>query len=1727
MILLIFIFLFSISVVSAEEIVDETNGLTVDNDMSIANEEIAVEHDGMLGADSDSEIISANKEWYVNGSKANDGKGTIDSPFNNLESAINNVGDGQTIMIASGTYSGDKNKNFQISKNNVSFVSYGDGNAIFDGQNDGYFAYVNNSANLKGLTFANYAMGAISMGSGVVSDCIFLNNTVNYLFNDTAYYIFINNMARVLSNDELNVFNDTVTFSSAISMGSGVVSGCVFSNNVAKYLFNYTAKYIINGTETSIFNDSAIFASTIAMVSGNVSDCVFSNNSAKYFFNNTIDNISNSTVFHVFKNMLIFGGDIAAVSGNVCGCNFSSNPVKYLFQDTVSDVKSTRVFHVFNDTVIFGGGIAMVSGNIADCIFSNNDITYDFYFTTTEIVFNDSVGFGGDVVMVSGNVGSCIFSNNSVTYLFENYAHLLDYGAATFGGAISVGSGVVSDCNFSNNAATCITIDTSAHLYNNTATFGGAISMGSGVVSDCIFSNNSAISGGAVSMGSGVVSDCIFSKNNAVYGGAVYTDVSLSVENDMEINNCNFTNNAAYCGGSIYLDKINYNISNCMFIDSNASLIGGAVYSWDTKSKIKDSSFINCRSQYGGAIITLYSNLNLNNIVFANCSAFAFGGAIYKKYGKLICTGSEFSNNYAYYDGGAVYLSHSQSSISSNIYNTSFNDNYAIYGGGAIHSLSDIVILDDFTNSMINSDSNFNGFVETNYLNSFLDLGNYTMVVANTSNYDGNLPSHFSLVENGWDTFVKNQGMLPTCWSYANIATIETALLKATGVSYDLSEGNFKNIIAKYSDYGVNRRPNSGSSSAVYAFGYFSGGFGPVLETEDPTSVSGFSPILRNSFLIDNFGIAAKPKFLDNNEVEIREIKEAVIKYGAVRVGITFKSDNNTTDGIHFYNPNSGANHAVAIVGWDDTIPAEYFPNNCPGDGAWIVKNSWGTNSGINGYRYVSYYDKSIATGSNYYIVFNNTIRYNRIYQYDYFKVDYCSTKSANSWYKNIYTSVSNEDLCAFSTYFDDSIAWESSVYVNGELKHTQNGKSPGKGYYTFNFDKAIPVFKGDEITIVLKVNSEKIPYTDKTKVNTLPCGEGVSFSSVDGKKWTDMDKKVACLKLFTQFRYGSSISIQPVGDAFYGDSVLVNFDVENITTINYILKNSNGDTISTGNNVTSNSIEFSNLGVDNYTLTLINENGTYDGCSASATFSVLPASSLITINPIGEIVYGNTINVSFNVLNRTNVSYSVITKKGDKIIDYASVESNVIVLPALDVDDYIITIDNSGSVNYAGDVKSADFSVIKAEPVMIVLANPISVGEDAIIVIGGLADATGNVTAAVNGKTYVALVKDGNVTIIIPDLAAGNYKVPVTYSGNGNYNSVTKEVNIAVEGNESVIITALDVTKYFKGSERFVVSVSDNQGNPLANKTVTININGATYTRVTDANGSAGIALGLNSGVYNVKSAVGNDSVNSVVTILSTVNGTDVVKMFRNDTQYYATFLDSKGNFLADGTTVQFNINGVMYDRKVSGDKGQAKLNINLNQGTYVITAMNPVTGEKAANSITVLAKLTENKDVTKYYRNGTQYAVKVVGEDGKTVGAGKTVKFNINGVFYERTTNESGIAKLNLNLQPGDYIITAEYEGCMVSNNITILPVLNATDISMKYRDGTQFKANLVDGQGKPYAGQNVTFNINGVFYNRLTDSSGQAKLNINLLPGEYIITSSYDGANIANKITVESWD
>ena len=399
---------------------------------------------------------------------------------------------------------------------------------------------------------------------------------------------------------------------------------------------------------------------------------------------------------------------------------------------------------------------------------------------------------------------------------------------------------------------------------------------------------------------------------------------------------------------------------------------------------------------------------------------------------------------------------------------------------------------------------------------------------------------------------------------------------------------------------------------------------------------------------------------------------------------------------------------------------------------------------------------------------------------------------------------------------------------------------------------------------------------------------------------------------------------------------------------------------------------------------------------------------------------------------------------------------------------------------------------------------------------------ASGDVVFTVNGKDYSAKVNSGKATYTLNNLAVGSYSAVAKYKGDVNHKeSSSNSVKFTVE-DVKIEVSAPDLTKYYNGPERFVVTVKEDY-KAVVGKNVTINLNGRSYIRTTDSDGQASMAINLNSGKYKITTEYGGIKVYSTVTVKDTVISKDFTKIFRNDTQYYATFVDSQGNVLKN-TPVRLNINGVYYTRTTS-DQGIAKMNINLNPGTYILTAENPASGEQHTTVITVLPSIVENHDLTKFYKNESKYTLRILGGNGKPVGEGVIVKLNINGVFYERKTNATGYMNMNINLPPGTYTVTAEYNGLRASNTIKVLPTIQTKDLYMKYRDGSKFEAKILDDKGKPYAGQSVTYNINGVFYNRISDDNGIARLNINLQAGQYIITTTFNGLNEANKVTISS--
>ncbi|WP_296797475.1 putative glycoside hydrolase [uncultured Methanobrevibacter sp.] len=250
--------------------------------------------------------------------------------------------------------------------------------------------------------------------------------------------------------------------------------------------------------------------------------------------------------------------------------------------------------------------------------------------------------------------------------------------------------------------------------------------------------------------------------------------------------------------------------------------------------------------------------------------------------------------------------------------------------------------------------------------------------------------------------------------------------------------------------------------------------------------------------------------------------------------------------------------------------------------------------------------------------------------------------------------------------------------------------------------------------------------------------------------------------------------------------------------------------------------------------------------------------------------------------------------------------------------------------------------------------------------------------------------------------------------------------------------VSAPDLVKYYGNPKKFNVTVLDND-KAITNKSVYITINGVTYERLTDENGVASLNIRLNSGYYDVNVKVDELAINASVTIKSTVSGEDLTKIYRNDTQYSAVFYDNEGNPLKN-TIVSFNVNGVFYN-KLTDSNGIATLNINLPVGEYIITAINPDTGDMHSNNITVLSHFIEHGDFEKIYNTPAPYVIKICDGAGNVCVAGEIVLFNINGVFYNRTSDDNGNVALNINLMPGEYIITDCYMEELVSDKITVL--------------------------------------------------------------------------------------
>ena len=1275
------------------------------------------------------------------------------------------------------------------------------------------------------------------------------------------------------------------------------------------------------------------------------------------------------------------------------------------------------------------------------------------------------------------------------------------------------------------------------------------------------------------------VDDTSYGYDNA-YGGAIYNYVSTDyygyVTNVPKntLYNCTFLNNSAMYGGAIYLPYGELSLSNCKFINNSAHWFGGAIASdKDSKISVVGTVFENCRSvdDAGGAIYAFSTNLEVRDSTFNNCSA-NFAGAICSLNSEILISYSNFTNNLARYEGGAVYKMYG----SGTVIKSNFTKNAALNGGALF---SDNCTSFEIKNSEFasNAATGFGGAIFSNanpkltvdgvtftdnkasYNANMLNQSNFSPIVSSTNNYslfvykslfNGTLPARYNLAENGFVTDVKNQQDSGNCWAFAALASLETCVLKASNKTFNFSVENMKNLIEMYSAYGWKMETNEGGYNGM-PMGYLASWLGPVNATLDPFDDKGtLSPLLDSEMHIQNiYVLPARTSYTDNDA-----IKEAILKYGGLYASYYHSAGYLNSKTNAYYDPYTGnGNHAITVVGWDDNYSKNNFYTAPAGDGAFIVKNSWGSSWGDNGYFYISYYDRVLFAVNKdnqaFTYILNDTVRYTKNYQYDVAGMtDYLITGKKTVWYKNIYNATGNEAIAAVSTFFNTTVDYEISIYVNDVLQLTQNGRHEGSGYYTIPLKEYVPVAVGDIFKIVVKLANPQngyaaVPISEQLSTTRCYYAPGVSYFSNDGKKWTDLydysasayshtyNSQVACLKAFTitdiQNTTVTLNNIAPKVQEFSEIIATVTDAKGKMAKIGEVIFSINGTNYTAGvvDGVAKISVYFDEVG--DYVISAnYKNNGLYNGSFVQKTVSVTKTDVNLTAY-IGDIVYGENPIVSINVTSVAGVNVTgdvVLTISGKKYIVNVVNALAVFEIPEmLDAGEYHIDVSYLGSEKYNAADGTADFTVAKKEITMNVTIDKDY--RDIKVNVNLSEKLDGNLTVLVNNTPYTLSYTNGTGSLIFKNLTYGNYTINAVFTKD-NYQTVNVSENVEINSIKTVL-EAENVVMYYKDGTRFAVVLRDIYGNPLANMDVIISINGRDYVKQSDENGTASLGLNLESKNYTVVTTFGGNSKyfgtrsNNTVSILSTLLSKDIVKYYRNGTQFYATVLDFKGNPLAN-TTVMFNINGVFYN-KTTDENGTAKLNIWLRPGKYIITIFNLVTGEQAGNNVTVLSKIVENYDLVKYYKNASKFSVKILDSQGYPV-EGTIVTFNINGVFYYKETDANGIASLAINLRPGKYVITTMYGQYDIGNNVTVLPTLQTSDLKMKYLDGSAFNARVVDGQGNPLANQIVTFNVNGVFYNKVTNDEGIASLNIRLMKGEYIITSIYNGFETGNTIKIQ---
>ena len=1226
------------------------------------------------------------------------------------------------------------------------------------------------------------------------------------------------------------------------------------------------------------------------------------------------------------------------------------------------------------------------------------------------------------------------------------------------------------------------------------------------------------------------IDNCTFKDNFAIYGGAIYMGNGY-----LDVINSVFESNRAYnYGGAIACENArSVSVSKSKFYNSIAmGDAGGAIYLRSTTFTGKNIDFINSSATFGSAITSLKTKVSLSLLNCENNTAEWNGGAIYHFYGDFSLTNSKFTNNSAR-NGGAVYVDNSTSLfIRANI----FKDNVALHTAGAVYSiLNKLIYPIAGYNTFINNQAYYmNDVFDTSDINLTVGSGNYTMYKVQPTDIDV-LPSRYSLVEEGYVTEVKDQQIGGNCWAFTAMAVVESCILKAGGNALDLSEENMKNLMAAYSDYGWKLDPNEGGYDYMQ-WGYLVSWLGPILEQTDLIDdKSALSPIFNSILHIQNLLFLKRDNFTDNDA-----IKRAIMQYGAVATSIAYY--NSYLDSINYYCYSSmPCNHAVTIVGWDDNYSKSNFKWGANiGDGAWIVKNSWGPSWGNDGYFYVSYYDMNFAKpgskDASYTIIFNDTIKYDKNYQYDVPGMsDYFINSTPFVWYKNVFKASDDEYLAAVSTYFEKVTDWEVSIYVNDELLLVREGQSK-PGYFTIDLNQLIPLKKGDEFAVVFNINVDgeaAFPISERMQFNKLLYGPEISFVSYDGENWQDLydlpwaysshsySSQVACIKAFTvlneistsldltvDFEGLNPANITAVVHDQYGNLLKSGVVIFNVNEADHWVDVKNGIAVlpyyftETQNNI------YAVFNSDGYVSSMNYTTLSFDKLGLTFDFNVERTLNNVTLDIIANDKINEDVLVYIN-----GEEYSVELVDGRYTLSLFNLENgiyNISVKTNFPQDSIYINTVSNGS--FIIDIRNTEISA----------DNLTITDEDEIGYNIYLFDENNNPIAnrtlevILDGITYNVTTDDNGQTVLPIKLNAGQYAVNINFNGDNDY---LKSSSVGYVNVKSKVEISLDVNRY-SNNVNLTVNVSKH-----INDTVIIVINNKTEN-VEVVNGIATLELNnLENNVYEVgiylddsKYVFDEFSSSFTVNVKNTqIISSDLIITDEDEFNYTIMLLDEFGNPLLN-KSIDLELSGKSYNM-LTDNNGQAIIPIKLNPGTYASTfRFNGDSDYFSSQNSTTIQIKTKVSIGLAIEKSGNDVLLKInlskklTGFLTLTVnGQNHTLKF-INGIVnYQLSDLDNGIYNVSISLDNPNYLADEFSDSFTINIHRT---VILADDLTITDENPILYNITLVDDAGNPISNRYVSVMLNENVLDYVTDVDGRVAIPVNLSSGVYRLEAAFKG-------------